>query len=148
MVIASYDLLSPVQRFAYRASLLCSVPAFVGLGIFFKFSTRDGLIAGAVWLTWFTYYNLTRILRTVELTADELRGKSLLVRSGAHPVSQVTEIRVTGKSGNRYWKPRTAAIHFSDRKPLTFEAPRPGLQEFLASLQEVAPEVSILTPVR
>jgi hypothetical protein len=144
MVIASYA----ASRRGLLLYLASSGPVGgVVIGLIALFITTRGA-AGAVLFVAFmgmgasyTYYFGFRQICLVELTPVELRWRYAL-RGGVAPLGDVRSIRCS-KVSRRGGTSDVATVEFASRGPLKFPASKPGLTEFLATLHDTAPQVTV-----
>jgi hypothetical protein len=149
MVIASYAA-SRRGLLLYLAAVGPAGGLVIGL-IALLLTTRGA--AGAVLFVAFmgmgafqAYYFGFRQICLVQLTPAELRWRHAL-RGGVAPLSDVRSIRCSKVSG-RGGPVDMATVEFTSRGPLKFLASKPGLTEFLATLHDTAPQVTVEPPRR
>jgi hypothetical protein len=148
MVIASYA----ASKRGLLLYLAASGPVGgVVFGLFALFVLRGA--QGAVFLVVFLaigmfnlYYFGFRQTYLVELTPAELRWRQVL-RGGKAALADVQSIRCS-KVSRRGGTVDLATVEFTGRRPLKFLGVTPGLAEFLAKIQETAPQVTVEAPVR
>jgi hypothetical protein len=148
MVIASYAAsrrglllylaaVGPVGGLVTGLIVLVTIRGAAGAVLFVAF-----LAMGA----FYTYYFGFRQVCLVELTPVELRWRYAL-RGGVAPLGDARSIRCS-KVSRRGGTVDMATVEFTSRGPLKFLASTPGLAEFLATIHDTAPQVTVEPPVR
>jgi hypothetical protein len=93
----------------------------------------------------YPYYFGFRQICLVELTPTELRLRYAL-RTSSAPLSDVQSIRCS-KVSSRGGTVDVATVEFTGRGPVKFRGRTPGLAEFLATIRDTAPQVTVESPV-
>jgi hypothetical protein len=120
-----------------------------GLIVLFALRGAAGPVFFVVFLAmgaFYLYYFGFRQTYLVELTPTELRWRQVL-RGGTAPLGDVQSVRCSQVS-RRGSMVDVATVQFANRRPLKFLGVTPGLTEFLAKVQETAPQVTVESPVR
>ena len=143
MVVASYA--------ASRRGLLLYLAAagpvgglVIGLITLLRVRGAEGAVLFVVFLgvgAFYAYYFGFRQVCLVELTPVELRWRHAL-GGGMAPLGDVRSIRCA-KVSRRGGTVDVATVEFASRGPLKFSASTGGLTEFLAKIQDTAPQVTV-----
>lgn len=147
MVIASYAA-SRRGLLLYLATIGPVGGLVIGLIVLFAMGGAEGAVLFVVFLAigaFYPYYFGFRQICLVELTPTELRWRYAL-RSGSAPLSDVQSIRCS-KVSRRGSTVDVATVEFSGRGPRKFLGRTPGLAEFLATIHDTAPQVTVESPV-
>jgi hypothetical protein len=145
MVIASYDV---VRRglLLYLAS--AGVVGGLAVGLFALLAVKDPVFfAVAVFAigAFQCYHFGFRQISRVELVPGTLRWRRA-VGGGEVPLGDVSSIRCA-KVPRRGRAVDVVTVEFARRRPLKFNAVKPGLAEFLCAVHDANPQVTLEAPI-